>query len=172
MGKGLDWVAKAMGWAKDDTNEFTEAADEMAETLGDGTAPAIESPPKPQRKPRPPSQRWVTRLQTATGKVAELTSTSRTGAEVIEALRVARTLDAKSAIELMRLEVEASDGSMISANTTALTYLDTMTSAMERVLEAWRITQLEARQEADLFAHFPWEGCRTGISRTSLPMLK
>ena len=42
MGKGLDWVAKVMGWAKDDTNEFTEAADEMAETLGDGTAPAIE----------------------------------------------------------------------------------------------------------------------------------
>ena len=30
MGKGLDSVANFMGWAKDDTNEFTEAADEMS----------------------------------------------------------------------------------------------------------------------------------------------
>ena len=49
----------------------------------------------------------------------------------------------------MRLEVGLATGPMVSANTTALTYLDTMTS-VERVLEAWRITQLEARQEADL----------------------
>ena len=43
MGKGLDWVAKVMGWAKDDTNEFTEAADEMSETLAKGAAPAFEA---------------------------------------------------------------------------------------------------------------------------------
>ena len=150
MGKGLDWVAKVMGWAKDDTNEFTEAADEMAKTLGDGTAPAIEVTREAAEEAAQAVEKMGNEVATATGKVAELTSTSRTGAEVIEDLRVA-SLDAKSAIELMRLEVQTSDGSMKSANTTALTYLDTMTS-VERVLEAWRITQLEARQEADLFA--------------------
>ena len=148
------WIGSAdtLGFAKDDTNEFTEAADEMAEgAWRRNRAGYCDVTPKPKlRKLRPPSKRWD-EVATATAKVAELTSTSRTGAEVIEALRV-KSLDAKSAIELMRLEVQASDGSMISANTTALTYvLDTMTS-VERVLEAWRITQLEARQEADLFA--------------------
>ena len=48
--------------------------------------------------------------------------------------------------------------SMESANTTALTYLDTMTS-VERVLEAWRITQLEARQEAGPICVITRQGC-------------
>ena len=119
--------ADGSGITKKDTNEFTEAAGEMAETLGDGTAPAIVITTKAAEEAAPAIEKMGNEVATATGKVAELTSTSRTGAEVIEALRV-KSLDAKSAIELMRLEVEASDGSMISANTTALTYLDTMTS--------------------------------------------
>ena len=66
----------------------------------------------------------------------------------------------------MRLELEASDGSMKNANTTALTYLDTMTS-VERVLEAWRITQLEARQEADLFCTVARQGAHGIYERRS-----
>ena len=137
-------MADSIRGVRDDLKELkTDAAEPAADQMRNDLAPAATD-----------AAGEITTLgnkaATAAGKVAELTSTSRTGAEVVEALRVA-SLDAKSAIELMRLEVEASDGSMISANTTALTYLDTMTS-MERVLEAWRITQLEARQEADLFA--------------------
>ena len=147
---GIKQLGRWLGIVQDDTNEFTEAADEMAETLGDGTAPAIVITTEAAEEAAPAVAKMGDEAETASDKVEVLTSTSRTGAEVIEALRV-KSLDAKSAIELMRLEVEASDGSMISANTTALTYTDTMTS-MERVLEAWRITQLEARQEADLFS--------------------
>ena len=102
----------------------------MAEVLGDGTAPAIVITAEAAEEAAPAIAKMGDEAETATGKVAELTSTSRTGAEVIEALRVA-SLDAKSAVELMRLEIEASDGSMKNANQTALTYTDTMTS-MER----------------------------------------
>ena len=38
---GIKQLGRWLGITKDDTNEFTEAADEMAEVLGDGTAPAI-----------------------------------------------------------------------------------------------------------------------------------
>ena len=147
---GIKQLGRWLGITKKDTNEFTEAADEMAEVLGDGTAPAIVITTEAAEEAAPAVAKMGDEAETASDKVEVLTSTSRTGAEVVEALRVA-SLDAKSAVELMRLEIEASDGSMISANTTALTYTDTMTS-MERALEAWRITQLEARQEADLFA--------------------
>ena len=62
----------------------------MAEVLGDGTAPAIVITTEAAEEAAPAiATDGQTRLATATKKVAELTSTSRTGAEVIEDLRVA-----------------------------------------------------------------------------------
>ena len=108
IGKVIDGVKQLGRWlglAEDDTNEFTEAADEMAEVLGDGTAPAIVITTEAAEEAAPAVEAMGNEVATATGKVAELTSTSRTGAEVIEDLRV-KSLDAKSAIELMRLGVD------------------------------------------------------------------
>ena len=164
MGKGLDWVAKVMGWAKDDTNEFTEAADEMAEVLGDGTAPAIVITTEAAEEAAPAVAKMGDEVATATGKVAELTSTSRTGAEVIEALRV-KSLDAKSAIELMRLEVETADRSVLNATGTTGEYTDAV-AQMNDVLETWRVKQLDARQEADLLT-LSMGAARTGFSNVS-----
>ena len=104
-------------------------------------------------------------VATATGKVAELTSTSRTGAEVIEALRV-KSLDAKSAIELMRLEVETADRSVLNATQTTGEYTDAV-AQMNDVLETWRVKQLDARQEADLLT-LSMGAARTGFSNVSV----
>ena len=90
MGKGLDWVAKVMGWAKDDTNEFTEAADEMAEVLGDGTAPAIVITTEAAEEAAPAVAKMGDAAETATGKVADpYQHVADQCAEVVEALGVA-----------------------------------------------------------------------------------
>ena len=161
---GVKQLGRWLGLAEKDTNEFTEAADDMAEVLGDGTAPAIVITTEAAEEAAPAIAKMGDEAETASDKVEVLTSTSRTGAEVIEALRV-KSLDAKSAIELMRLEVETADRSILNATETTGQYTDAV-AQMNDVLETWRVKQLDARQEADLLT-LSMGAARTGFSNVS-----
>ena len=66
---GVKQLGKWLGLAKDDTNEFTEAADEMAETLGDGTAPAIVITTEAAEEAAPAVEAMGNEVATATVKV-------------------------------------------------------------------------------------------------------
>ena len=110
----MDWLAKVMGWAKDDTNEFTEAADEMAEVLGDGTAPAIEVTREAAEEAAPAIEEVGKAAEDAEPKVRLLTEASDDAAESVKLWAAANRDSSKrmikdSALRLKNLLADYAD---------------------------------------------------------------
>ena len=99
MGKGLDSVANVLGWAKPEVNEFTEAADEMAEVLGDGTAPAIEVTREAAEEAAPAIAEVGKAAEGAEPKVRLLTEASDDAAESVKLWAAANRASSQQMIE-------------------------------------------------------------------------
>ena len=81
---GIKQLGRWLGFAKDETNEFTEAADEMAEVLGDGTAPAIEVTREAAEEAAPAVQEVGNAAGEAAPKVRQLGEASDDAAESVK----------------------------------------------------------------------------------------
>ena len=102
IGKVVDLVKQLGRWlglAKDDTNEFTEAADEMAEVLGDGTAPAIEVTREAAEEASPAIAEVGKAAEDAEPKVRLLTEASDDAAESVKLWAAANRASSQQMIE-------------------------------------------------------------------------
>ena len=99
IGKGLDWVGETLGFAKDDTNEFTEAADEMSETLAQGAAPAFEDTTEAAEDAAPAVREVGKVAEDAEPKVRRLTEASDEAAESVKLWAAANRASSQQMIE-------------------------------------------------------------------------
>ena len=165
IGKGLDWVGETLGFAKDDTNEFTEAADEMSETLAQGAAPAFEA--------------TTEAAEDATVEIAEVGKASQITTKSVETLSTA-TEEVTEGTKLWAAANRASSQQMIEDSALRLTNLladyqkelvamrevdDARKTAIDWI-EEWRVRTLKGSQANDI-ASLSLGGLRTGYSNVS-----
>ena len=96
---GVKQLGRWLGLAEKDTNEFTEAADEMAETLGDGTAPAIVITTEAAEEAAPAVKEVGKAAEDAEPKVRRLTEASDGAAESVKLWAAANRASSQQMIE-------------------------------------------------------------------------
>ena len=96
---GIKQLGRWLGIVQDDTNEFTEAADEMARCLATEPRRLLRSRERPQRRLRLPSQEVGKAAEDAEPKVRRLTEASDDAAESVKLWAAANRASSQQMIE-------------------------------------------------------------------------
>ena len=96
---GIKQLGRWLGITKKDTNEFTEAADEMSETLAQGAAPAFEATTEAAEDAAPAVQEVGKAAEDAEPKVRLLTEASDDAAESVKLWAAANRTSSQQMIE-------------------------------------------------------------------------
>ena len=96
---GIKQLGRWLGITKKDTNEFTEAADEMSETLAQGAAPAFEDTTEAAEDAAPAVKKVGTEARKAEPKIADLTEVTDDAAESVKLWAAANRTSSRQMIE-------------------------------------------------------------------------
>ena len=96
---GIKQLGKWLGITKKDTNEFTEAADEMSETLAKGATPAFEDTTEAAEDAAPAVKQVGVEARKAEPKIADLTEVTDDAAESVKLWASANRESSRQMIE-------------------------------------------------------------------------